>query len=122
MAHRTVRHSRPRFLDGCHPPDAAPTADCPVEITLAMLRGRWTPLLIGEFFRHGERTYSELAGSLTALSDKVLSDRLAQLTDAGVLTRNRTAAYPPRVRYTLTERGRALRPVVDALWDWGKRG
>lgn len=119
MAHQTVRHSRPRFLEQCQPPDAAPTAECPVEITLAMLRGRWTPLLLGEFFRHGERTYSQLSKTLSALSDKVLSDRLAQLTAAGVLTRIRTAAYPPRVSYTLTERGQSLRPVIETLWDWG---
>lgn len=117
MPHQT--ESDDRLLDQCTGPDPAPASDCPVEITLAVLRGRWTALVLLEFFRHRERVYSQLATTLPALSDKVLSDRLAQLTAAGVLTRHRAPAYPPRVRYALTERGRALRPVIETLWDWG---
>ncbi|MDX6237752.1 MAG: hypothetical protein QOG10_2567 [Kribbellaceae bacterium] len=68
---------------------------------------------------HGDRSYSELSEGLPALSDKVLSDRLVQLTEAGVIERHRIPAWPPRVRYSLTNRGRALVPVLQALWDWG---
>ncbi|WP_229834435.1 winged helix-turn-helix transcriptional regulator [Streptomyces xantholiticus] len=92
---------------------------CPVDITLATLSGRWTPLVLREFLRRGQATYSELSAALPALSDKVLSDRLAQLTSAGVIERHRKASWPPRVRYILTSQGRALEPVVHSMWEWG---
>ena len=118
MAHQTVGHAGIGLLEACSGMDTAPDPSCPVELTLNTLRGRWTSLVIGEF-RHGDRTYTELSEGLPTLSDKVLSDRLQQLTEAGVIERHRTAAWPPRVRYSLTDRGRALVPVLQALWDWG---
>ncbi|GGU93151.1 hypothetical protein GCM10010182_05740 [Actinomadura cremea] len=53
------------------------------------------------------------------LSDKVLSDQLAQLVEAGVAERRRLRGRPVRTRYALTPRGRGLGPVLQALWDWG---
>lgn len=117
MTHRTVGHP-PGLPDDPHATVAAPTPACPVEITLAALQGRWTTLVVRELLR-GDRSYSELRAALPALSDKVLSDRLAQLDEAGVVHRDRRPGWPPRVRYTLTARGRRLGPVLQALWDWG---
>lgn len=95
-----------------------PVADCPVEVTLRALRGRWTTLVVRELFA-GERGFGELAAALPALSDKVLSDRLAQLTACGVVVRAREAGWPSRVRYSLTPRGQGLRGVLEAMWAWG---
>jgi DNA-binding HxlR family transcriptional regulator len=97
---------------------AEPTPSCPVEIALDALRGRWTTLVVRELLR-GDHSFSELRAALPVLSDKVLTDRLAQLTGAGVLERRRTPGWPPRTRYTLTPHGRRLGPVLQALWDWG---
>ncbi|MEW2219372.1 helix-turn-helix domain-containing protein [Streptomyces sp. NPDC006990] len=119
MAHQTVGHGGTGLLDACSGPVIEPAPTCPVEITLALLRGRWTPLVLREFLHRPTRSYTELAQGLTALSDKVLSERLTQLTQAGVLSRERSPGWPPRVRYTLTDRGHDLLPVLQALWDWG---
>ncbi|MDA0632901.1 helix-turn-helix domain-containing protein [Nonomuraea sp. MCN248] len=89
-----------------------------MEITLAVLHGRWTTLVIREFLK-GDHTFTELSRALPALSDKVLSDRLAHLTETGVLDRRRRSGWPPRVHYRLTPQGRRLGPVLQALWDWG---
>jgi DNA-binding HxlR family transcriptional regulator len=89
-----------------------------VEITLAALHGRWTTLVVRELLR-GDRSYSDLRAALPMLSDKVLSDRLAQLAEAGVIHRDRRPGWPPRVHYTLTPKGHRLGPVLQALWDWG---
>ncbi|WP_431043490.1 winged helix-turn-helix transcriptional regulator [Streptomyces sp. P1-3] len=115
MAHPTVRHGLP---DDPRAEVRAPSPDCPVEITLSALRGRWTTLVVRELLRGG-RAYSELAAALPDLSDKVLTDRLAQLAAAGVVRRERTPGWPATVRYELTSRGRDLGPVLQALWDWG---
>lgn len=116
MAHQTVSDNQ--LLQSCSGPVVEPDPSCPVEITLGVLRGRWTALVVRELMQ-GPRSFSELAQALPALSDKVLADRLAQLVEAGALDRQRRAGWPPRVRYTLTERGHALVPVLQALWEWG---
>lgn len=126
MTHQTVGHAAGDQEDGplADCPDSAlvppgPAPQCPVDITLAALGGRWTPLVVREFLRRGQATYSELSVALPTLSDKVLSDRLAQLAGAGVIERHRTPGWPPRVRYVLTTQGRALEPVVRSMWEWG---
>ncbi|MEU2131330.1 helix-turn-helix domain-containing protein [Streptomyces sp. NPDC018352] len=117
MTHRTVGH--PAGLpDEPYAKIGVPNPACPVEITLAALHGRWTTLVVREPLR-GDRSYSELRAALPTLSDKVLSDRLAQLGEAGVVERDRHPGWPPRVRYALTPRGHRLGPVLQALWDWG---
>ncbi|MFE1825284.1 winged helix-turn-helix transcriptional regulator [Streptomyces yangpuensis] len=141
MTHQTVGHAREGARNGPPadgPPAGGPSADgpladcpdgalvppsrephCPVDVTLTALGGRWTPLVLREFLRRGQASYSELSEALPALSDKVLSDRLAQLARAGVIERHRTPGWPPRVRYVLTGRGRSLEPVVHSMWEWG---
>ncbi|GAA3107709.1 winged helix-turn-helix transcriptional regulator [Streptosporangium carneum] len=119
MTHQTVGHPpRPGLPDDPLASVGEPTPSCPVEVTLAALRGRWTTLVIRELLR-GDRTFSELRQALPALSDKVLSDRLAHLVQVGVLDRRRQADWPPRTHYGLTPHGRRLGPVLQALWDWG---
>ncbi|GHD34438.1 hypothetical protein GCM10010313_81070 [Streptomyces violarus] len=117
VTHRTVGHPAGLPNDP-HSDVAAPTPACPVEITLAALHGRWTTLVVRELLR-GDHSYSELRVALPTLSDKVLSDRLTQLGEAGVVERDRQPGWPPRVRYALTPRGQRLGPVLQALWDWG---
>ncbi|MGI5493272.1 winged helix-turn-helix transcriptional regulator [Microtetraspora malaysiensis] len=119
MTHQTVGHpARPGLPDAPHTNVTEPTPSCPVEITLTALRGRWTTLVIRELLR-GDRTFTELRQALPTLSDKVLSDRLAHLGQAGVLERLRQPGWPPRTQYRLTPQGRRLGPVLQALWDWG---
>ncbi|MEV7170985.1 helix-turn-helix domain-containing protein [Streptomyces sp. NPDC093224] len=129
MTHQTVGHAPRDVRDGplADCPDVAlvppaPEPQCPVDVTLTVLGGRWTPLVLREFLRRGEASYSDLSAALPALSDKVLSDRLSQLVRAGVVERRRTSGWPPRVSYVLTVRGRALEPVVHSMWEWGAGG
>ncbi|MEU5222149.1 helix-turn-helix domain-containing protein [Streptomyces toyocaensis] len=117
MTHRTVGYQA-GLPDDPRANVTAPAPECPVEITLAALHGRWTTLVVRELLR-GDLSYSELRAVLPALSDKVLSDRLAQLAEAGVVERDRRPGWPPRVRYALTPSGHRLGPVLQALWDWG---
>ncbi|MEV5710544.1 helix-turn-helix domain-containing protein [Actinoallomurus sp. NPDC052274] len=118
MAHQTVGRPRPGLPDDPRAEVAEPTPACPVEVALAALRGRWTTLVIRELLG-GEHSYSGLRAALRGLSDKVLSDRLAHLVEAGVLERRRETGVPPRTRYRLTPHGERLGPVLQALWDWG---
>ena len=117
MAHQTERHA-PGLPPHPHARVTAPEPACPVEIAMAALSGRWTTLVVRELLG-GAHSYSALAGALPTLSDKVLSDRLRHLEAAGVVRREAVAGFPVRVTYELTDSGRRLGPVLQALWDWG---
>ena len=100
-------------------PDCADET-CPVARAVAVLDGRWTMLLLRDLLR-GTRRFSELRTSLVGISPKTLTDRLRALESAGMVQRTYHAEIPPRVEYSLTTEGEAIRPVIDALAAWGGR-
>ena len=101
--------------------DGRPTCvddSCPVARSVAVLDGRWTMLVIRDLLR-GTRRFSELRVSLDGISPKTLTDRLRALEEHGLVERRYHAEIPPRVEYSLTAKGEAVRPVIDALAAWG---
>jgi DNA-binding HxlR family transcriptional regulator len=91
---------------------------CPVARAVRSLDGKWTLLIIRDLLG-GTRRFGELRASLVGISSKTLTDRLRQLIEAGLVSRTMFAEIPPRVEYSLTERGRAAAPIIDALGAWG---
>lgn len=67
----------------------------------------------------GPRRFTEIERSLRYANPKMITARLRELEAAGLVSRTTYAEVPPRVEYALTERGRALRPAIDALRRWG---
>ncbi len=94
------------------------TYGCGVEVSLAVLGGKWKPVILARL-KQAPMTYGELRRALPSLSDKVLTERLKQLEEQGLAVRD-TAAEGVRRRYKLTELGESLRPVLDALYAWGE--
>lgn len=91
-----------------------------VAAALALVGHKWTLLIVRDLIG-GPRRFTHLQRSLGA-DPKVITARLRELEAGGLISRTTYAEVPPRVEYALTERGRALRPVVDALRHWGSRG
>lgn len=98
----------------------SPTQDfhCPIEATLSVLGGKWTPLVLWEL-REETLRFSALRRRIPDITKKMLSQRLQELADAGVVHREAYAEVPPRVEYSLTPFGQTLRPVLDAMCEWG---
>ena len=92
---------------------------CPVETTLTLISDKWKVLILRDLLP-GTRRFGELKRSLSGVSQKVLTAQLRQMEDSGLLTRTVYPEVPPRVEYTLTELGASLRPVLEALRDWGE--
>lgn len=92
---------------------------CPVARTAELIGNKWTPLIIRDLVK-GEKRFSELERSLRGISPKTLSERLKKLEDASVVNRTCFAEVPPRVEYTLTEKGFALLPVIESMRAYGK--
>lgn len=94
---------------------------CPrYEHAILLLGKRWTGLLL-DTLMEGPRRFCELTAAVEGLSDRVLSDRLRELEQEGIVERVVYPQIPVRVEYRLTEKGRALRPVVDAIHKWAER-
>ncbi len=97
-----------------------PLPACPVETTLLLISDKWKVLILRDLLQ-GTRRFSELKKSLGHVSQKVLTTQLRQMEASGLVSRTVYAQVPPRVEYALTELGRSLKPVLDAMVCWGER-
>ena len=92
---------------------------CPVETTLTLISDKWKVLIIRDLLP-GTKRFGELKKSIGSVSQKVLTSQIRQMEESGLLTRTVYPEVPPRVEYTLTELGQSLRPVLEALKNWGE--
>ena len=92
---------------------------CPVETTLTLISDKWKVLILRDLMP-GARRFGELKTSLGGVSQKVLTAQLREMEGSGLLTRTVYPEVPPHVEYTLTELGRSLKPVLDAMQAWGE--
>ena len=93
---------------------------CPVETTLTLIGDKWKVLILRDLMP-GPKRFGELKKSIGHVSQKVLTAQLRDMEENGLLHRRTYAEVPPRVEYSLTDLGRSLKPVLDALQEWGAR-
>lgn len=91
---------------------------CPVETTLMLIGDKWKVLILRELIG-GTKRFGELKKSIGGVSQKVLTAQLRDMEASGLISRKVYAEVPPRVEYSLTETGRSLRPILDAMISWG---
>lgn len=94
--------------------------DCPVAATLSVVGDRWSLLAIRDLLRRGPRRFQDFEASLTGISPTTLSARLKRLEEAGVVERRFYEERPPRAEYLLTDKGKALGPIILAMRRWGE--
>ncbi len=92
-------------------------SDCPIEDVMRVLSGRWPTLLL-YWLKDGPRRFNELRRDNPTVSHRILSLELRKLEAAGIVRRTAHPGYPLRVDYDLTEAGRRLVPLIDALAAW----
>ena len=92
---------------------------CPVETTLALIGDKWKVLILRDLLP-GTKRFGELKKSVGNITQKVLTAQLRDMEESGLLTRTVYPEVPPRVEYTLTDLGRSLKPILDAMQDWGE--
>lgn len=92
--------------------------DCPMEYTLDLIGGKWKGAILYRLLE-GTRRYGELRRLLCRITQRSLTQQLRELEDDGLVRREVFAEVPPRVEYSLTDRGRTLEPVLVALLGWG---
>lgn len=93
--------------------------ECYVEKSLVVIGGKWSFLIIKNLFT-GTKRFGELRKLLNNISPKTLTDALRNLEANGILTRKVVPVIPPQVYYTLTKKGEALEPIINAMKLWGE--
>ena len=91
---------------------------CPVETTLSLIGDKWKVLILRDLLP-GTKRFGELKKSIGGVSQKVLTAQLRDMEENGLVSRKVYPEVPPRVEYSLTELGRSLKPILDAMQDWG---
>lgn len=94
--------------------------DCPIRNVLSRIGDKWSMLVLFTLERHGVLRFNGLKLYIPDISKKMLSTVLKVLEADGLVARRMYAEVPPRVEYSLTERGMTLIPLIDNLIDWAK--
>jgi DNA-binding HxlR family transcriptional regulator len=94
-------------------------SECPVCRTADIVCGKWTLLVIRDL-AEGRARFCELERSLEGISPRTLSLRLRALEEAGIVERQTFPEVPPRVEYALTDKGKALAPIIETMRVYGQ--
>ena len=92
---------------------------CPVETILMLIGDKWKVLILRDLLS-GTKRFGELKKSIGNVSQKVLTAQLRDMEEKGLVSRHVYAEVPPRVEYSLTDLGKSLKPILDAMWTWGE--
>jgi DNA-binding HxlR family transcriptional regulator len=99
---------------------AKKSVSCLVETTLAVIGGRWKVLILQQLFE-GVKRFNELHRLLAGITHKTLTQQLREMEADGLIHRKMYPQIPPKVEYSLTPRGKTLKPVLNAMHDWAER-
>lgn len=95
------------------------TAYCKFETTLEILIGKWKPVILLRLLASGTMRFSELQKSIPDITKKMLSQQLKELEYHDIVHREVYPLVPPKVEYSISDYGRRLTPILQAMNDWG---
>jgi DNA-binding HxlR family transcriptional regulator len=108
LSGNSARHRRPNPIGGC-----------PLTVALAAIGGKWK-LIIVYWLAEGPKHFAALRRALPGVSQKVLTQQLRELMNDGIVQRQPTGEMPAPVEYSLTDYGRSVLPLVEAVRLWGR--
>lgn len=91
----------------------------PFEYTLSLVGGKWKMHILFWLWHCKVMRYSEIKRALKSITHKMLSNQLKELEADGLIIRTEYPQVPPKVEYRLTDKGKSLMPVLDAMCKWG---
>ncbi|MDE2214865.1 MAG: helix-turn-helix transcriptional regulator [Candidatus Omnitrophica bacterium] len=101
--------------------DYSDSINCPIAYTISIFEGKWKWLLIYVLSEEGTMRYGELKKCLPSITHKMLSQQLKGLEKLGLISRKVYHQIPPKVEYTLTQKGSSLLPILDLMCTWGAK-
>lgn len=95
--------------------------NCQVEDALGILVGKWKPVILLFLLQEGTKRFSELKRNMPGITQKMLTKQLRELEEEDIIERVVYPQVPPKVEYSMTEYGRSLEPILEAMHEWGAR-
>jgi DNA-binding HxlR family transcriptional regulator len=95
-------------------------SDCPIVTTLDAIGGKWKPLILF-FLKRGTMRFSDLRRRVPSVTQRMLTARLRELEQDGIVSREVFPQVPPKVEYSLTAYGKTLAPILEAMAVWGAK-
>ncbi|TDF87891.1 winged helix-turn-helix transcriptional regulator [Paenibacillus piri] len=95
--------------------------NCEKELTLSIIGGKWKLIILWYLGKEGPHRFSQLQRLLPKITHKMLTSQLKELMDDGIIHREVFPEVPPRVEYSMTELGVTLLPVLEIMYEWGKK-
>lgn len=94
--------------------------DCEIELTLAVIGGKWKPLILWHLRFDEPKRFSELQKLIPSATQKMLTQQLRDLEKNGMVQRKVYQQVPPKVEYSLTQQAKTLVPILNSMNEWGK--
>lgn len=95
------------------------SSQCGIEFTLSIMGGKWKPLILWFLIKKGTKRYGEIRRFIPTVTNKMLSQQLKELVNDGLISRKDYKQIPPKVDYSVTDKGKSLQPVLDYMCIWG---
>lgn len=94
---------------------------CPINYTLSIVGGKWKWAILWIVFKNEVIRYGKLKENLSSIAHKTLSQQLKELEDNQLIIRKQYNQIPPKVEYSLSEKGETLIPILNLLYQWGEK-
>lgn len=94
---------------------------CEMEVTLKMIGGKCKPLILYLLINEGKKRFNEIMKRMNLISQKTLTNQLRDLELDGLINRVAFSEIPPRVEYSITEKGKSLFPILELMCEWGEK-
>ena len=92
-----------------------------MEVTLKLIGGKWKPLILYHLIEHGTKRFNQLFTYMAQISQKTLTNQLRELEKDDLIDRTVYPTVPPKVEYTVTDKGKSLYPLLRMMCEWGEK-
>ena len=95
--------------------------ECPITQFMLLVGGKWKPIIICLLVKHSVMRFSQLHHVIAGISEKVLATQLKELETAQLISRNTYPQIPPKVEYSLTQKGHSILPIFQQIVVWSEQ-
>lgn len=94
---------------------------CEMEVTLKMIGGKYKPLILEYLISNGTKRFNEILHYVSHISQRTLTTQLRELENDGLISRKVYAEVPPKVEYSITDKGKSLESILELMCEWGEK-